>query len=306
MIKAAIYGDPEGPGLDLVRLLLNHPDVGSVSFTSERHAGRRLDDLAPDLAGDCDVKVTGRTDLGHTDVLFCTDGSRIPAEAVEKLRSYLDFRLVSLTAPHSSEDTSCRFDGMDTFVYGNPEINRKAMVRGARAAYCPTPIANAIELALFPLAKNLLLNSDIDVSSSLRPAGGTTAEIAEALRSVQTSFSASIRITPDINAEGGDRSIFVRVTTFCNLDESEIRRIYNEAYSDHGFTHLLPEGRTVVRGHATGTNKCLISFGRNSDGRLDICANIDSRLKGSAGNAVHCMNLLFGLDERVGLTLYSI
>ena len=95
-------------------------------------------------------------------------------------------------------------------------------------------------------------------------------------------------------------------TTVC---AEEVRRLYEEAYSDHSFT--FPVDEEVSVSDILNTNKCLINVARLDDGSdlalaypgIKITAVLDNFVKGSAGNAVHCMNLLFGLSERTGLAL---
>ena len=90
------------------------------------------------------------------------------------------------------------------------------------------------------------------------------------------------------------------VSLATDLNIGELTRLYEEFYDDHNFTFIvdrMPSPREVE-----GTNKCLIYLDK-TDGRLSVSAAFDSPLKGAAGTAVHCMNLLFGLAERIGLSL---
>ena len=86
----------------------------------------------------------------------------------------------------------------------------------------------------------------------------------------------------------------------CPLELTEIIRIYSEYFADHNFTFItskIPDLKDVVN-----TNKCIIHLDKIG-GKLLITAVIDNLLKGGAGNAVHTMNLLFGLQETTGLTM---
>ena len=101
---------------------------------------------------------------------------------------------------------------------------------------------------------------------------------------------------------GWKRGISVSIHFKCSIEEEKDIEIYNDFYEDHGFTFIssdLPNLSEVV-----GTNKCIINLQRVGD-RLVINAVIDDLIKGAAAMAVHDMNLLFGLQERVGLMLKS-
>lgn len=308
MIKAGIYGDPDATGRDLVRLLINHPDVELISFVSEKHAGPALDRIIPDLIGEIDLRLTGTLDLSKINVLFCDGTDGVPGAVIDKLRADKDFRLIIIGGaaqiPRLGEDDA---DDTSAIIYGLPEINRKAMVRGARAAVSPDPLAHALLLAVFPLAKNLLLNSGIeaDIVSSLDITPDFNAEVKDCLRSVQSSFNSDVTVKSHTMQAGKQRVSSVTVRVDCAVDMGHLREIYAGAYSDHNFTFILPEHHPADAADIARTNKCLLSLDRCSDGRLEICAVIDNRLKGAAGNAVHIMNLLFGLHERTGLALFG-
>ena len=124
------------------------------------------------------------------------------------------------------------------------------------------------------------------------------AEIGQSLRQLQNSFSSSINFIP---VRGNfSRGIFATTYLDCKIGLDEITRIYEEYYDDHSFTFVTdknPDLKQVVN-----TNKCLIHLQKHED-KLLIISMIDNLLKGASGQAVHNMNLLFGLEETVGLHL---
>ncbi|MDE6125755.1 MAG: N-acetyl-gamma-glutamyl-phosphate reductase, partial [Muribaculaceae bacterium] len=126
------------------------------------------------------------------------------------------------------------------------------------------------------------------------------AEIAQAMRSVQPSFSGATPVSLSRDGSAA-RGIRVTATLDCNQPLSELNRVFEEAYCDHGFTFLID--RRPELSDAANTNKCLIHIRRDDSGMVEITSVIDNLLKGAAGNAVHCMNLLFGLSEKTGLAL---
>jgi len=230
-----------------------------------------------------------------------------------------DLRIIDLSTDYRHQD------GTHDFVYGLPELNRRKIVKeGAKHIANPGCFATCIQLALLPLAKNLLLNSDVHVNAITGSTGagvkpGPTShyswrndnvsiykpfkhqhldEICQSLSQLQNSFKSSIDFIP---ARGCfSRGIFATAYLDCPVELEEIRKIYDEFYEDHSFTFVvdkMPDLKDVVN-----TNKCLIHLIKE-DGKLLIISVIDNLLKGASGQAVHNMNLLFGLQEKTGLNL---
>ena len=188
----------------------------------------------------------------------------------------------------------------------------------------PGCFATAIQLALLPLAKNLLLNSEIHVHAITGSTGAGQkpsptshfswrndnisiykpfnhqhlAEIRQSLSKLLTSFAAPINFIP---VRGNfSRGIFATLYLDCPVELELLKELYNNYYEDHNFTFLtdrMPDLKQVVN-----TNKCLLYLEKH-EGKLLIVSVIDNLLKGASGQAVHNMNLLFGLHERVGLHL---
>ena len=123
-------------------------------------------------------------------------------------------------------------------------------------------------------------------------------EITSTLRTLQTSFNAPINLLSFGGSFPRGTLIAAYMSTPIELDQ--IRALYEDYYDDHNFTFIV--NHPVDIKDVTNTNKCLIRLEKTDD-KLLITAAIDNLLKGASGNAVHCMNLLFGLHERVGLML---
>ena len=125
-------------------------------------------------------------------------------------------------------------------------------------------------------------------------------EISFALTQCQSSFNQSVSL--DISRLAERRMLAVAVQLKCDVDSEMVRQLYEQYYDDHNFVFLVD--RPIVAADVENTNKCLIRIDKDDrSGWLTVHAVIDALLKGGAGNAVHVMNLLFGLHERVGLTL---
>ncbi len=316
MIKAAIIGGETYQAGELTRLLIGHPDVSLEWMHSEPCAGKAIADIHQGLVGDTNLNFTDTITYDGIDVLFCCTTARFTAEYFAAHPYPETLRIVVLDPDFAPKD------GAGDFVYGLPELNRKALVRGARRVVNPGDFATVINLALLPLAKNLMLNAPIHINAII---GATdedvtattqfvwrndnvavfdplthkhTGEVAKTLAELQTSFNSEIFLIP---MRGNfTRGILTTIYFDCGIDVAELNRLYEVYYDDHNFTFLIdrrPDLKDVV-----GTNKCLIHLERIGS-KLLITAAIDNMLKGSAGNAVHNMNLLFGLHERVGLQL---
>lgn len=195
------------------------------------------------------------------------------------------------------------------WVFALPELHRKPLVRGSRKAAIPGAISTAVLLGLLPLAKGLLLNSTIH-STVMTPSGedmppaypvayldhDQVDEVNHALRQLQTSFNSPINLIAA--AAGWSRGMVATSYFEIPLTLDQARDLFDEFYEDHSFTFVsesLPDLREVV-----GTNRCVIYLEKVKN-QLVVTTVIDDVLKGSAGNALHSMNLLFGLQERVGL-----
>ena len=291
MIKAGIYAAESPVAGELVRILINHPDVEISWIHAQPHAGRALVDIHHGMVGETDLRFISRPRPGEANMLFvCGDAEA----ALDFASGEPDMKIVSI---EPVEDFG--------FIYGLPELNRKAMVRGATRAVVPSAEANIILLSLLPLANKGLIVSDIDVSLAQPSAieGGSLEAIAqkempEALRSLHPGFSSKFKI--EAKPSGLTRALMATISVDTDLNIGELTRLYEEFYDDHNFTFVvdrLPSPREVE-----GTNKCLLYLDK-ADGRLTVSAAFDAPLKGAAGTAVHCMNLLFGLAERIGLSL---
>ncbi len=321
MIRVGIIGGSGYAAGELIRILINHPDVVLQWVHSRSVAGQRIVDVHQGLYGEIDMTFASTVDLGSIDVLFCCRPAGKTREFLASTPIPEGLRIIDL-----SRDFRLASDD-NQFIYGLSELNRKPMVRGAMRVANPGCLAMAVELSLIPLAKNLLLNSDIHTTvftgatsegAERRPTThyswrndnavvyrpfrhSQEAEIVETLRAMQASFNSRLHMVP----VRGPFSRGIMAVTYldCPLELTEVIRLYQEYFSDHNFTFItskIPDLKDVVN-----TNKCIIHLDK-IDNRLLITAVIDNLLKGAAGNAVHTMNLLFGLQETTGLTMKAV
>ena len=318
MIKAGIIGGAGYTAGELIRLFINHPDVQLMWVNSSSNAGNPVASVHQGLIGETDLVFTDQTPFDEINVLFfCTPHGQTRT-FLESHSVPDDLRIIDLSTDYRHQD------GTHDFVYGLPELNRKAIVRGAKHIANPGCFATAIQLALLPLAKNLLLNKDVHVfaitgstGAGVKPAPTShfswrndnisiykpfrhqhLDEIRQSISQLQNSFASEIDFIPVRGCFS--RGIFATLYLDCPVELSEIRRLYDDYYSDHNFTFVtnkMPDLKDVVN-----TNKCLLHLEKEGN-KLIIVSVIDNLLKGASGTAVHNMNLLFGLHERTGLCL---
>lgn len=317
MIKIGIIGGAGYTAGELIRLLINHPEAEIIFINSQSNAGRKITDVHSGLLGETDLEFTDQLPLDTIDVLFFCMGHGDTRRFLEGHTLPEGLKVIDLSMDYRLKDES------HDFVYGLPELNRRATC-SARHVANPGCFATAIQLALLPLAKHLMLNDDVMVTAITGSTGAgvkpqTTShfswrdnnlsvykafqhqhvpEIKQSLKQLQQSFDHEIDFIP----VRGDfpRGIFAMVTVKTKLEIEELYRIYTEYYEDDSFTHVIRENIDLKQ--VVNTNKCLLHLEKNGD-KLLIISCIDNLLKGASGTAVHNMNLMFNLEEKVGLQL---
>lgn len=317
MIKVGIIGGAGYTAGELIRLLLNHPEAEISFIHSSSNAGNRVQDIHAGLYGECDLTFTDQLPFNDINVLFfCTahgdskkflDTHSIPSD-LKIIDLSMDFRL-------KADDNQ--------FLYGLPELNRRAI---CKAQYVANPgcFATCIQLGLLPLAKHLMLNDDISVNAITGSTGAgvhpkpTThfswrdnnmsvykpfshqhiPEIKQSLKQLQNSFDSDIDFIP----YRGDfpRGIFATLVVKTKTEIEEIKRMYKEYYEQDSFVHIVDKNLDLKE--VVNTNKCLLHLEKHGD-KLLIVSCIDNLLKGASGQAIHNMNLMFNLEETVGLQL---
>lgn len=320
MIKVGIIGGAGYTAGELIRLLINHPDAEIVFINSSSNAGNKITDVHGGLYGETGLTFTDALPFEEVDVLFL-------CSAHGDSKKFLDNNNVPDNVKIIDLSTDYRMEAPDhDFVYGLPELNRKRIIRSNRIAN-PGCFATAIQLALLPLAKEQLIQSEVHINAITGSTGAgvkpsTTThfswrndnisiykafdhqhlnEIGQTMRQLQDNFNHAINFIP----VRGDfaRGIFCSAYLDCNLELEEVKRLYQAFYDDHSFTFITekaPDLKQVVN-----TNKCLIHLSKHGN-KLLIVSVIDNLLKGASGQAVHNMNLLFGLEETVGLHLKPV
>jgi len=319
-IKAGIIGGAGYTAGELLRILINHPNV-EISFVhSTSNAGNPITDIHSGLIGETNLFFTHELTLTEIDVLFLCSAHGDSKKFLESNAIPQKLRIIDLSTDYRAK--SPKHD----FVYGLPELNRDEIRTSMRIAN-PGCFATAIQLAIFPLAAAGLLTDEIHVNAITGSTGAGVKlsdtshfswrnnnisiykpfghqhlqEITQSLRQLQTGFNKSLNFIP---VRGNfTRGIYVTAYTNCTLSLDEAKKLYTDFYTDAAFTFVTdknPDLKQVVN-----TNKGLVYLEKHDD-KLLIVSMIDNLLKGASGQAVQNMNLMFGLDERTGLTLKSV
>lgn len=317
MIKAGIIGGAGYTAGELIRILINHPNVELMFVNSTSNAGNYLADVHSGLIGETDLKFTNELPYEKIDVLFfCT--------AHGDTRKFLDANEVpsSLKIVDLSTDYRHKRDG-NNFVYGLPELNKEDIKEASKIAN-PGCFATAIQLALLPLAKASLLNSEIHVNAITGSTGAGVkpsatshfswrennisvykafehqhlAEIKQSLVQLQGTLEKDINFIP---VRGNfTRGIFASIYLDFAGTEEEAVKLYEDFYKDSAFTFVTaknPDMKQIVN-----TNKAIVHVEKHGS-KLLIVSCIDNLLKGASGQAVENMNLMFGLNQKEGLNL---
>lgn len=299
MIKTAIIGAETPDGGELIRLLAMHPDVEIVAIQSTILDGTRVTDHHHGLIGEVDRNFVSDVDYDACDVLFICSNSMSDEEIIQLRQTRPELKIIILHArPGIDREKSA-------IVYGLPEINRKQLVRGATASEVPESFATMALVALFPFAMNGLLRNKININvnapQSIVEETDTEAalkEIKSILNQIQSDSGSDITLS----ARSGEtrRSALMEIEMECDLNLQQMLDLF-EVYDDHNFSFVTTQPIGVSE--VAGTNKCIISLARTPDGHATLTVAADCRLRGAAGEAVHNMNLLFGLHEKTGLAL---
>lgn len=313
MIKVAIFGADTPLAGELIRILAMHPEVEIVAAQASGLEGTPLSSVHHGLIGETDLDFTTSLDYSRCDVLFLA--RPIDPKTLEAVRAgRRDMRVIALPQSglvagqtvEATEEMSAA--DIEEAVFGVPEMNRKLMVRGAKFAVVPRPLESMALVALFPFASNLLLNSDVSIKFEAPQAvveeadiEASAGEIERRLAELQKSFCGKVNVSAVVSE--ARRSAIMTLEFPSSLNLEQVLRLY-DVYDDHRFSFVSP--RAVGVSEVAGTNKCVIGVEIAPDNKVVLSLAADCRMRGGAGEAVHIMNLMFGLHEKTGLYLKAI
>lgn len=318
-IRAGITGAAGYTGGELLRILVNHPDVEIVSIHSKSNAGKPLASVHQDLFGQTDLSFSENSDP-DVDVLFLCLGHGESIKFLDAHPQADSTRIIDLSQDFRLPEKNR--SGDRNFVYGLPELNREK-IREAKNIANPGCFATALQLGLLPLAQAGILGTvhSTGITGSTGAGQGLAAsshfswranniqayktlthqhmlETGASLRQLQPDKKTAVHFVP----WRGDftRGIFISSQIDCGQDAESLYQLYEGFYKDHPFTHVNRDGLFLKQ--VVNTNQCIIQL-EKVDGQLVVHSAIDNLLKGASGQAVQNMNLLFGLDETAGLRL---
>ena len=317
MKKIGIIGGAGYTAGELLRLLINHPEVSIEFVHSSSNAGMPIVNVHEGLLGETDLVFSDSHPLEDIDILFLCSAHGQSKKFWEENERPSGLKVIDLAQDFRDES--------EGYVYGLPEL-QKDRIADADSVANPGCFATALQLSLLPLAKAQLLpeNGDINVTAltgstgaGVKP-GSTThfswrnnnisvykafthqhlIEINATLRKLQPENTATINFVP----MRGDfaRGIFAVTTIDCPLSDEEAASLYKNYYEKAPFT--VVSDRPIDLKQAVNTNKAILHVEKHGKKLLITCA-IDNLLKGASGQALQNMNIMLGLDERTGLRL---
>jgi N-acetyl-gamma-glutamyl-phosphate reductase len=341
MIKVGIVGGTGYTGVELLRLLSNHPNAEIVAITSRTKADTSVSDLFPNLRGHLKLRFTEPEPIrlaDECDVVFFATPHGVAMDMAPKLvvrntrviDLSADFRLSDPTIwehwygrPHAAPDL------LTEAVYGLPEINRE-MIRQARLVACPGCYPTAVQLGFLPLLEQRLVDPSqliADAKSGVSGAGRKAAmgallceasenlkaysvsghrhhpEIIQGLRQVSQS-PVGLTFVPHLTPmiRGIHATLYARLQK-----EADLQGLYEQRYAENPFVDVLPPKSHPETRSVRGSNMCRIAVHRPSNGSTVVILSVtDNLVKGASGQAIQNMNLMFNLEETSGLTNIAI
>ena len=339
MINVSIIGATGYTGSELIRLLVNHPEVKLKHLTARKLVGQKISHTFPFLTANLKDKQFETLNIqrirDESDVVFiCLPHGHAMTlakqlgQAVKVIDLGADFRI------HDTDSYEVYYgipqmapDLLEEAVYGLTEYNREQIKEAQLIANPGCFVTNAL-LALSPLVEKQLIdpNSIIIDSKTGISGAGRSANVDNLLSEAANNFKAynpiGHRHIPEIEQELSrfgqqvqvqftphllptERGIFstIYANPASDLSEETLRKVYEDAYSNEPFIHLLdPELLPTIKS-VRGSNHCHIQVKLDQrTGRIIILSVIDNLVKGASGQAIQNMNVMFGLDETLGLT----
>jgi N-acetyl-gamma-glutamyl-phosphate reductase len=320
MIKAGIIGGAGYTAGELIRLLLHHTSVEIDFVYSSSQAGHKLSKVHQDLFGQTGLSFCGEVNP-DVDVVFLCLGHGHSKEFLSTNEWSSQTKIIDL-----SKDFRLQEDQLwkgHQFVYGLPELH-KAHIAKAQLLANPGCFATAIQLALLPLAEHALLQDDVHINAVTGATGAGRSlsesthftwrdnnfshykafthqhldEITASVEHLQPGYAHRLHFIP--NRGNFSRGIFATAYTGFQGDLQMAFEMYSSFYKDSPFTHV--SAAPIHLKQVVNTNNCVLHLMLH-ERQLLVTSVIDNLLKGASGQAVQNMNLMFGLEEKEGLSL---
>lgn len=339
-IKVGIVGGTGYTGVELLRLLAQHPDCELAAITSRKEAGMAVAEMFPNLRGHVDLKFSepSASGLDQCDLVFFATPNGV---AMQEARALVDagVRIIDLAADFRIRDVAlweqwykmkhaCP-ELVAEAVYALPEINRDE-IRKARVVANPGCYPTAVQLGFLPLIEagcvdlaHLIADAKSGVSGAGRKAE-THILHAEAADNFKAYGVAGHRHHPEISqglARAAGKAVNlvfvphltpmirgIHATLYAQLTrEVDLQALYEKRYADEAFVDVMPAGSHPDTRSVRGANHCRIAVHRPQGGdTVVVLSVIDNLVKGAAGQAVQNMNLMFGFAENTGLNQVAL
>jgi len=340
MIKIGVVGGTGYTGVELLRLLARHPEAQLTAITSRGEAGLPVADMFPSLRGRIGLRFVAPSDaaLDGCDVVFFATPNGIAMQQVQELVA-AGVRVIDLAADFRIRDVAVweKWYGMRhaaptlvaEAVYGLPEQNRE-QIRGARIVANPGCYPTAVQLGFLPLIEAGLIDLShlvADAKSGVSGAGRKAevhALFSEAADSFKAYGVAGHRHLPEIR-QGLERMAGksvaltfvphltpmirgIHATLYGRLDRDvDVQGLFEERYRGEPFVDVMPAGSHPETRSVRASNICRIAVHRPQGGDVVVVLSvIDNLVKGAAGQAVQNMNIMFGLNETLGLDIVPV
>jgi N-acetyl-gamma-glutamyl-phosphate reductase len=324
MVRVGIVGGTGYAGVELLRILARHPEAQLTAITSRKEAGMPVAELFPSLRGSVGLKFAdpAASDLSRCDVVFFATPTGVAMEQAPRLVE-AGVRVIDLAADFRLKDL------VEEAVYGLPEMNRE-QIRRARIVGIPGCYATAVQLGFLPLveagvvdAGHLIADAKSGVSGAGRKAEVHTlfseaadnfkaygvaghrhlAEIVQGLKRVarrELGVTFVPHLTPMIR--GIHATLYARLT-----QEVDVQSLFEQRFAKEPFVDVLTAGSHPDTRSVRGANHCRVALHRPGGGdTIVVLVVMDNLVKGASGQAVQCMNLMFGLPETKGLEMLAL
>ncbi len=335
MIKIGIVGGTGYTGVELLRILAQHPQARLVAITSRKEVGMPVADMFPSLRGAVNLRFSDPKDAGLAacDLVFFATPNGIAMTQAQALLSG-GVKVIDLAADFRIKDIAVweKWYGMthacpelvEEAVYGLPEANRDA-IKGARIVANPGCYPTATQLGFLPLIEAGAVDDQhlvADTKSGVSGAG-RKAETHILFAEVSDNFKAygvtGHRHLPEVRqglarAAGHEVGLTfvphlvpmirgIHATLYGRLTKAvDLQALFEKRYAEEPFVDVLPAGSQPDTRSVRASNHCRIAVHRPQGGDMVVVLSvIDNLVKGAAGQAIQNMNLMFGLPETTGL-----
>lgn len=325
-IQVGIIGAAGYTAGELLRILINHPDVEIRYIQSDSNAGNPVGSVHSDLFHIRDLSFV--SDIKEeVDVVFLCKGHGESFKILQSGEIPKSNRIIDLSQDFRLNDSYPEIQKeYGHFVYGLPELNRSEIINAKNIAN-PGCFATCLQLGLIPLAKNELINADIHISAVTGSTGAgqklsPTSHFSwrnnnmsvykafehQHLKEIRQSLS---KADPNIKNNlffipyrgNFTRGIIATIYLSIKADVEKVKQEYSDFYKGHPFVRISESNIDLKQ--VVNTNYCQLFIDKFKD-NLMVISTIDNLVKGASGQAVQNMNLMCGLEETTGLKLKGI